>query len=284
MKQLRISKQVTSRESIALDRYLHEINKYSMLTPEEESEVAAKVRQGDIVALDKLIKGNLRFVVSVSKQYQNQGLTLIDLINEGNIGLIKAARRFDETKGFKFISYAVWWIRQSIFQSLAEHSRIVRLPLNKIGSIAKVNQSFTDLLQRYEREPTAEEIAKELHIAPKEVKKAMAEGERHISLDAPIDEDDDRNLHSILQNPDNQSPESEMLKDSLKSELLRLLNTLSKREAEIVKLYYGIDVPHPLTLEEIGLMFDLTKERVRQIKSRSMRTLKVRSNMLKEYL
>jgi len=284
MKQLKITKQVTNRESVSLDKYLQEISKYELLRPEVEAELSVKIRKGDIQALDMLIKANLRFVVSVSKQYQNQGLTLIDLINEGNIGLIKAARRFDETKGFKFISYAVWWIRQAILQSLAEHARIVRLPLNKIGSISKVNQAFNDLVQKYEREPTAEEIAKELHIAPKEVRKAMSEGERHISIDAPIDEDDDRNLYSVLQNPDNQSPENEMMQESLRMELLRVLGTLPQREAEIIKMYYGFDLPHPLTLEEIGLQFDLTRERVRQIKGRTMRVLKQRSKILQQYL
>ncbi len=284
MKQLKITKQVTNRESVSLDKYLQEISKYELLRPEVEAELFAKIRNGDIQALDLLIKANLRFVISVAKQYQNQGLTLIDLINEGNIGLIKAARRFDETKGFKFISYAVWWIRQAILQSLAEHARIVRLPLNKIGSISKVNQAFNDLVQKYEREPTPEEIAKELQIAPKEVRKAMAESERHVSIDAPIDEDDDRNLYSVLQNPDNQSPENDMMQQSLRLELLRVLGTLPQREAEIIKMYYGFDLPHPLTLEEIGLQFDLTRERVRQIKGRTMRVLKQRSKILQQYL
>ncbi len=284
MKQLKITKQVTNRESVSLDKYLQEISKYELLRPEVEAELSAKIRNGDIQALDLLIKANLRFVISVAKQYQNQGLTLIDLINEGNIGLIKAARRFDETKGFKFISYAVWWIRQAILQSLAEHARIVRLPLNKIGSISKVNQAFNDLVQKYEREPTPEEIAKELQIAPKEVRKAMAESERHVSIDAPIDEDDDRNLYSVLQNPDNQSPENDMMQQSLRLELLRVLGTLPQREAEIIKMYYGFDLPHPLTLEEIGLQFDLTRERVRQIKGRTMRVLKQRSKILQQYL
>jgi RNA polymerase primary sigma factor len=284
MKQLKITKQVTNRESVSLDKYLQEISKYELLRPEVEAELSAKIRNGDIQALDLLIKANLRFVISVAKQYQNQGLTLIDLINEGNIGLIKAARRFDETKGFKFISYAVWWIRQAILQSLAEHARIVRLPLNKIGSISKVNQAFNDLVQKYEREPTPEEIAKELQIAPKEVRKAMAESVRHVSIDAPIDEDDDRNLYSVLQNPDNQSPENDMMQQSLRLELLRVLGTLPQREAEIIKMYYGFDLPHPLTLEEIGLQFDLTRERVRQIKGRTMRVLKQRSKILQQYL
>lgn len=284
MKQLKISKQVTNRESISLDKYLHEISKYDLLRPEEEAELAVRIRKGDAAALDKMIKANLRFVVSVSKQYQNQGLTLPDLINEGNIGLIKAARRFDETKGFKFISYAVWWIRQAILQSLAEHARIVRLPLNKIGSISKVNQTFYDLLQKYEREPSAEEIAKELQIAPKDVKKAMIDGEKHLSIDAPIDEDENRNLYSVLHNSDSLSPENELIQESLKKELMRVLSTLPIREAEIIKMYYGIDLPHPLTLEEIGKHFDLTRERVRQIKGRTMRLLKQRSKILTKYL
>lgn len=285
MKQLKITKQVTNRESISLDKYLQEISKYGLISAEKEAELAVKIRKGDINALDQLIKANLRFVVSVAKQYQNQRLYLPDLINEGNIGLIKAANRFDETKGFKFISYAVWWIRQSILQSLAEHSRIVRLPLNKITSINKVNQTFYDLLQRYQREPSIDEIAKELEIAPKDVKKAMMETEKSISMDAPLDDDEKRNLYSILiDDSDTQSPETNLLKESLKTELKRVLSTLPVRESEIIKQYYGIDFPHPYTLEEIGRHFDLTRERVRQIKSRTMKILKRRSEILKKYL
>ncbi len=285
MKQLKITKQVTNRESISLDKYLQEISKYGLITAEKEAELAVKIRKGDVNALDQLIKANLRFVVSVSKQYQNQGLNLSDLINEGNIGLIKAANRFDETKGFKFISYAVWWIRQSILQALAEHSRIVRLPLNKITSINKVNQAFYRLLQRYQREPSIIEIANELEIAPKDVKKAMMETERAVSMDAPLDDDKKRNLYSLLIDGNTgQSPENSLLKESLKTELKRVLSTLPIREAEIIKQYYGIDLPHPFTLEEIGRHFELTRERVRQIKSRTMKVLKRRSDILKKYL
>jgi len=285
MKQLKITKQVTNRESISLDKYLQEISKYSLITAEKEAELAVKIRKGDDNALDQLIKANLRFVVSVSKQYQNQGLNLSDLINEGNIGLIKAANRFDETKGFKFISYAVWWIRQSILQALAEHSRIVRLPLNKITSINKVNKAFYQLLQRYQREPSIDEIANELEIAPKDVKKAMMETERAVSMDAPLDDDKKRNLYSLLIDGNSgQSPENSLLKESLKTELKRVLSTLPLRESEIIKQYYGIDLPHPFTLEEIGRHFELTRERVRQIKSRTMKVLKRRSDILKKYL
>jgi RNA polymerase primary sigma factor len=284
MKQLKITKQVTNRESISLDKYLQEISKYGLITAEREAELAVKIKKGDINALDQLIKANLRFVVSVAKQYQNQGLNLPDLINEGNIGLIKAANRFDETKGFKFISYAVWWIRQSILQSLAEHSRIVRLPLNKITSVNKVNQTFYELLQRFQREPSIDEIAIELEIAPKDVKKAMLDTEKSISMDAPLDEDEKRNFYSILIDSESASPERNLLKESLRTELKRVLSTLPSRESEIIKQYYGIDLAHPFTLEEIGRHFDLTRERVRQIKSRTMKILKRRSEILKQYL
>ncbi len=284
MKQLKITKKVTNRESVSLDKYLQEISKYELITADKEAELAALIRKGDINALDALIKANLRFVISVAKQYQNQGLSLPDLINEGNIGLVKAARRFDEKKGFKFISYAVWWIRQAILQSLAEHARIVRLPLNKIGSINRVNRTFYELLQKFQREPTHDEIAKELNIAPKDVRKAMLSGERHLSMDAPIDEDQQRNLYNVLQDKASNTPEKSLLQESLKVELTRVLSTLPFREAEIIRLYYGLDLPHPLTLEEIGLRFDLTRERVRQIKRRTMHMLKNRSNILKKYL
>ncbi len=284
MKQLKITKKVTNRESVSLDKYLQEISKYELITADREAELASLIRKGDINALDALIKANLRFVISVAKQYQNQGLSLPDLINEGNIGLVKAARRFDEKKGFKFISYAVWWIRQAILQSLAEHARIVRLPLNKIGSINRVNRTFYELLQKYQREPTHDEIAKELNIAPSDVRKAMLSGEKHLSMDAPIDEDEQRNLYNVLQNKASNTPEKNLLQESLKVELTRVLSTLPFREAEIIRLYYGLDLPHPLTLEEIGLRFDLTRERVRQIKRRTMHMLKNRSNILKKYL
>jgi RNA polymerase primary sigma factor len=284
MKQLKITKQVTNRESLSLDKYLHEISKYDLISAEEEAKLAERIRDGDYNALDRLIKANLRFVVSVAKQYQNQGLTLPDLINEGNIGLIKAANRFDETKGFKFISYAVWWIRQSILQALAEHSRIVRLPLNKITTSNKVHRTFFELLQKYHREPSIQEIADELKIAPKDVQKVINKSEKNISMDAPINEDEKMNLYNIIINDNSESPEKELIRQSLTSELKRVLATLPFREAEIIKQYYGIEMQHPLTLEEIGANFDITRERVRQLKSRTLKILKRKSKILKKYL
>ncbi len=284
MKQLKITRQVTNRESLSLDKYLNEISKFDMVTAEEEALLAQKIRKGDINALDKLIKANLRFVVSVAKQYQNQGLSLIDLINEGNIGLIKAAKRFDETKGFKFISYAVWWIRQSILQALAEHSRIVRLPLNKITTANKVNRTFFELLQKYHREPSVKEIADELKIAPKDVQRVIANTDKNISMDAPINDDESMSLYSIISSSASDSPEKELLKQSLATELKRILSTLPNREAEIIKQYYGLDMQHPLTLEEIGANFNITRERVRQLKSRTLKILKRKSNILRKYL
>ncbi|NPA67909.1 MAG: RNA polymerase sigma factor RpoD/SigA [Chlorobi bacterium] len=284
MKQLKITRQVTNRESVSLDKYLHEISKYEMVTAEEEAVLAAKIKKGDINALDKLIKANLRFVVSVAKQYQNQGLSLIDLINEGNIGLIKAAKRFDETKGFKFISYAVWWIRQSILQALAEHARIVRLPLNKITTASKVNKTFFELLQKYRREPTVKEIADELKIAPKDVQRVIAGTDRNISMDAPINDDEDMSLYNIISNENSESPEKQLIKQSLTVELKRILATLPYREAEIIKQYYGLEMQHPLTLEEIGANFEITRERVRQLKSRTLKILRRKSKILKKYL
>ncbi len=284
MKQLKITRQVTNRESLSLDKYLNEISKFDMVTAEEEALLAQKIKKGDINALDKLIKANLRFVVSVAKQYQNQGLSLIDLINEGNIGLIKAAKRFDETKGFKFISYAVWWIRQSILQALAEHSRIVRLPLNKITTANKVNRTFFELLQKYHREPSVKEIADELKIAPKDVQRVIANTDKNISMDAPINDDESMSLYSIISNSASDSPEKELLKQSLATELKRILSTLPNREAEIIRQYYGLDMQHPLTLEEIGANFNITRERVRQLKSRTLKILKRKSNILRKYL
>lgn len=283
MKQLKISRQVTNRESLSLDKYLHEISRYNLVTAEEEAILAQSIRKGDIDALDKLITANLRFVVSVAKQYQNQGLSLIDLINEGNIGLIKAARRFDETKGFKFISYAVWWIRQSILQALAEHSRIVRLPLNKITTANKVNRTFFELLQKYQREPSVKEISDELKIAPKDVLRVISNSDRNISMDAPINDDETMSLYSIIRSSSD-SPERELMKQSLTIELKRILATLPNREAEIIKQYYGLEMENPLTLEEIGANFDITRERVRQLKSRTLKILKRKSKMLKKYL
>ena len=284
MKQLKITKQVTNRESISLDKYLHEISKYSLISAKRETELAIEIRKNNMQALNELIRANLRFVISVAKQYQNQGLTLSDLISEGNIGLIKAAKRFDETKGFKFISYAVWWIRQSILQSLAEHARVVRLPLNKIGSINKVNKAFYKLLQIYNREPSYDEIAKELDIAPDDVRKAMMNSEKHISMDEPMYDDNKRNMYHMIINKNTLSPEKNLLKESLIQELKRVLNTLPKRECEILRMSFGLDLPHPYTLEEIGRNFNLTRERVRQIKSRSLKKLKHRSTTLQKYL
>ncbi len=284
MKQLKITRQVTNRESLSLDKYLHEISRYDLVTAEEETVLAQQIRKGDINALDKLIKANLRFVVSVAKQYQNQGLSLIDLINEGNIGLIKAAKRFDETKGFKFISYAVWWIRQSILQALAEHSRIVRLPLNKITTANKVNRTFFELLQKYHREPSVKEIADELKIAPKDVLRVISNSDRNVSMDAPINDDETMSLYNIMSSSASDSPEKELIKQSLTTELKRILATLPHREAEIIKQYYGLEMQHPLTLEEIGANFDITRERVRQLKSRTLKILRRKSRILKKYL
>jgi len=284
MRQLKITKQVTNREAASLDKYLQEIGKIELLSADEEVELARKIRQKDYHALNKLIRANLRFVVSVSKQYQNQGLTLPDLINEGNIGLIKAAKRFDETKGFKFISYAVWWIRQSILQALAEHARIVRLPLNKIGSINKINQAFSKMEQEFERAPTPEEIAKELDLDALDIKQIMNNSGHHVSMDAPITQDDDNSLYDIMLSKDSVTPDNDLLKDSLNKEIERILSTLSTREADIVRLYYGLSGKNALTLEEIGEKFDLTRERVRQIKGKVIKVLKSRSKILRTYL
>jgi RNA polymerase primary sigma factor len=286
MRQLKITKQVTNRETPSLDKYLHEIGKVKLLNADEEVVLAKKIRQGDNKALERLINANLRFVVSVSKQYQNQGLSLPDLINEGNLGLIKAAQRFDETRGFKFISYAVWWIRQSILQALAEQARIVRLPLNKIGSINKVNNAFARLEQDFQREPTADEIAKILEIAPKEVKEALKVSSRHVSMDAPLKKDEDNTLYDVLLSNDSLSPDTHLLDDSLRQEIDRSLATLSTRESDIIKLYYGLSGEPPYSLEEIGKLFNLTRERVRQIKEKAIKRLKntYRSKILRSFL
>ena len=287
MRQLKIIKQITNRDTPSLDKYLQEIGKVELLSPDEEAELARKIRGGDNAALEKLIKANLRFVVSVSKQYQNQGLSLPDLINEGNLGLIKAAKRFDETRGFKFISYAVWWILQSILQALAEQARIVRLPLNKIGSINKINRVFTELEQKYEREPTILELAQTLELAPKDVKEAILNTGRHVSMDAPITSgDEETNLYDILLSQDSPSPDKELITDSLRREIERVLNTLTTREADILRLYFGLKGYHPHTLDEIGEKFNLTRERVRQIKEKAIRRLKntTRCKILKTYL
>ena len=286
MRQLKITKQVTNRETASLDKYLQEIGKVDLITAEEEVELAQKIRAGDENALDKLTKANLRFVVSVAKQYQNQGLTLPDLINEGNLGLIKAAKRFDETRGFKFISYAVWWIRQSILQALAEQSRIVRLPLNKIGSINKINKMYAFLEQANERVPSAEEIAKELDMTISAVKESMKNSGRHVSMDAPLVEGEDSNLYDVLRSGESPNPDKNLLHESLRTEIERALETLTPREADVVRLYFGLGEKHAMTLEEIGETFDLTRERVRQIKEKAIRRLKhtSRSKILKTYL
>ena len=286
MRQLKITKQVTNRETASLDKYLQEIGKVDLITADEEVELAQRIKAGDQIALEKLTKANLRFVVSVAKQYQNQGLTLPDLINEGNLGLIKAAQRFDETRGFKFISYAVWWIRQSILQALAEQSRIVRLPLNKIGSINKINKTFAFLEQAHERPPSAEEIAKELDMTINDVKESMKNSGRHVSMDAPLVEGEDSNLYDVLEVENLQIQIEDLLHESLRTEIERALETLTPREADVVRLYFGLGNQHPMTLEEIGETFDLTRERVRQIKEKAIRRLKhtTRSKILKTYL
>ena len=288
MRQLKITKQITNRETASLDKYLQEIGKVDLITADEEVELARRIKEGDQLALEKLTKANLRFVVSVSKQYQNQGLSLPDLINEGNLGLIKAAKRFDETRGFKFISYAVWWIRQSILQALAEQSRIVRLPLNKIGTINKINKAFSQLEQEYEREPSADEIAAILDLPEPDVKESMKNTARHVSMDAPLPnaDDDNRNMYDVMSGDDSPSPEGGLLHESLRREIERSLSTLTAREADVIRLYFGLSGEHAMTLEEIGEKFDLTRERVRQIKEKAIRRLKhtSRSKILKSYL
>ncbi|MDG1993576.1 MAG: sigma-70 family RNA polymerase sigma factor [Polaribacter sp.] len=286
MRQLKITKQVTNRETASLDKYLQEIGKVDLITADEEVELAQRIKAGDQIALEKLTKANLRFVVSVAKQYQNQGLTLPDLINEGNLGLIKAAKRFDETRGFKFISYAVWWIRQSILQALAEQSRIVRLPLNKIGSINKINKMYAFLEQENERPPSAEEIAKKLDMTVNDVKESMKNSGRHVSMDAPLIEGEDSNLYDVLNSGESPNPDRSLLHESLRVEISRALETLTPREADLLKLYFGLGEHQPMTLEEIGETFDLTRERVRQIKEKAIRRLKhtSRSKILMTYL
>ena len=286
MRQLKITKQVTNRETASLDKYLQEIGRVDLITADEEVELAQRIKAGDTIALEKLTKANLRFVVSVAKQYQNQGLTLPDLINEGNLGLIKAAQRFDETRGFKFISYAVWWIRQSILQALAEQSRIVRLPLNKIGSINKINKMYAYLEQANERVPSPEEIARELDMSVNDVKESMKNSGRHISMDAPLVEGEDSNLYDVIRSNESLNPDKELILASLRTEIDRALETLTPREADVVRLYFGLGDQHAMTLEEIGETFDLTRERVRQIKEKAIRRLKhtSRSKILKTYL
>ncbi len=286
MRQLKIIKQVTNRETASLDKYLQEIGKVQLLTPEEEVQLAIKIKLGDRDALEKLTKANLRFVVSVAKQYQNQGLTLGDLINEGNLGLIKAAQRFDEKRGFKFISYAVWWIRQSILQSLAEQARIVRLPLNKIGHINKINKAFAQLEQDFEREPTNEEIANVLNISIDDIIDTMRSAGRHVSMDAPLLQGEDSTMMDVMPGEDHTpSPEMNLITESLRREIERALTTLTPREADVIRLYFGL-AEAAMTLEEIGERFELTRERVRQIKEKAIRRLKhtSRSKILKTYL
>ncbi len=286
MRQLKISKQVTNRDTASLDKYLQEIARVGLLTADEEVVLAKRIKQGDREALEILTKANLRFVVSVSKQYQNQGLSLPDLINEGNLGLIKAAERFDETRGFKFISYAVWWIRQSILQALAEQARIVRLPLNKIGTINKINKAFGHLEQLLEREPNAQEIADLLNLPVEEVQESLKNSSRHISMDAPLVQGEESDMYEVLGNKDSELPESNLLHDSLKKEIERTISTLSEREAEVIRYYFGLNGLQPHTLEEIGEKLDLTRERARQIKEKALRRLKhfSRSRNLKSYL
>ncbi len=286
MRQLKITKQVTNRETASLDKYLQEIGKVDLISADEEVILAQKIKAGDEIALEKLTKANLRFVVSVAKQYQNQGLSLPDLINEGNLGLIKAAKRFDETRGFKFISYAVWWIRQSILQALAEQSRIVRLPLNKIGSINKINKTYASLEQKYEREPSADEIANVLEISANDVRESQRNSGRHISMDAPLVDGEDSNLYDVIMSGESPNPDDSLINDSLRTEIERSLQTLTEREADVIRLYFGLSSKHAMTLEEIGEKFDLTRERVRQIKEKGIRRLKhtTRSKILKTYL
>lgn len=286
MRQLKITKSITNRESASLDKYLQEIGKEELITAEEEVNLARRIKEGDQWALEKLTKANLRFVVSVAKQYQNQGLSLPDLINEGNLGLIKAAQRFDETRGFKFISYAVWWIRQSILQALAEQSRIVRLPLNQVGSLNKINKAFSKLEQEFEREPTAEELAAVLEIPEEKIADTMRVSGRHVSMDAPFVQGEDNSLVDVLVNHDSPRADTQLINESLSKEIERSLSTLTERERDVVKLFFGIGVNHGLTLEEIGAKFDLTRERVRQIKEKAIRRLRhtSRSKLLKAYL
>ncbi|MBM3405450.1 MAG: RNA polymerase sigma factor RpoD/SigA [Bacteroidetes bacterium] len=286
MRQLKISKSITNRETASLDKYLQDIGREELITPEEEVELARRIRQGDQKALEKLTKANLRFVVSVAKQYQNQGLTLPDLINEGNLGLIKAAQRFDETRGFKFISYAVWWIRQSILQALAEQVRMVRLPLNQVGSLSRISKTFSRLEQKFERPPTSEEIALSMEMPESKIQAAMKINSKFVSMDAPIDQDEEMKFLDVFVSEDVSSTDDELMKESLSKEIQRSLSTLSEKERDIINLFYGIGYNHEYTLEEIGAKFDLTRERVRQIKEKAIRRLKhsSRSKLLKTYL
>ena len=287
MRQLKITKSITNRESQSLEKYLQEIGKVELISPEEEVKLAIRIKQGDQRALDKLTKANLRFVVSVAKQYQNQGLSLPDLINEGNLGLIKAAQRFDETRGFKFISYAVWWIRQSILQALAEQSRIVRLPLNKVGLTNRIQKAYSQLEQEFEREPSAEELAEVLELDIEEVSSSLGIAARHVSMDTPLSEGEDNTLIDVLENPNAELANANIEhKESLKQEIDRSLKTLTERQKEVICFFFGIGVDHPMSLEDIGEKFNLTRERVRQIKDKAITKLRSnsRSKMLRSYL
>jgi RNA polymerase primary sigma factor len=287
MRQLKITKSITNRESQSLEKYLQEIGKVELISPEEEVKLAIRIKQGDQRALDKLTKANLRFVVSVAKQYQNQGLSLPDLINEGNLGLIKAAQRFDETRGFKFISYAVWWIRQSILQALAEQSRIVRLPLNKVGLTNRIQKAYSQLEQEFEREPSAEELAEILELDIEEVSSTLGIAARHVSMDTPLSEGEENTLIDVLENPNAERAEVNIEhKESLKQEIDRSLKTLTERQKEVICFFFGIGVDHPMSLEDIGEKFNLTRERVRQIKDKAITKLRSnsRSKMLRSYL
>lgn len=283
---MKITKQYTNRESQSLDKYLQEIGKVDLLTPDQEVDLAIRIKKGDQQALEVLVKANLRFVVSVAKQYQNQGLSLGDLINEGNLGLIKAAKRFDETRGFKFISYAVWWIRQSILQALAEQSRIVRLPLNRVGALNKIGKAYSNLEQEFEREPSANELAQELDMDIDEVSDTLKISGRHVSMDAPFALGEENRLLDVLSNESQPAPDFSLMSDSLRNEIERALSTLTEREAEVIFLYFGLSEEHSLTLEEIGEKFNLTRERVRQIKEKAIRRLRhaSRSKNLRTYL
>lgn len=286
MRQLKITKQITNRESQSLDKYLQEIGKVDLITAEMEVDLAKRIRQGDQIALEKLTKANLRFVVSVAKQYQNNGLTLGDLINEGNVGLIKAAMRFDETRGFKFISYAVWWIRQSILQALAEQSRVVRLPLNRVGSLNKISRTFSALEQKFQREPSSAELAEVMQVSVEEVESTMRSAGRQVSVDAPFVQGEENSLLDVLESSNEETPDAALIMDSLKREVARALLTLTERESEVISYYFGLNGHHPMTLEEIGEKFNLTRERVRQIKEKATRRLRhtSRSKSLKSYL
>jgi len=286
MRQLKITKSITNRETASLDKYLQDIGKEKLITADEEVQLAQKVKQGDHLALEKLVKANLRFVVSVAKQYQSQGLSLPDMINEGNLGLIKAAKRFDETRGFKFISYAVWWIRQSILQALAEQSRIIRLPLNQVGSLNKIRKATSKLEQELERTPSAEEIAEKLEMPYYKINAAKKITTRYISMDAPLKQDDETKFIDVFVSDDTPHTDDTLMRESLAREIQRSLATLTKKERDVIILYYGIGMPHGLTLEEIGAKFDLTRERVRQIREKAIRRLKhtSRSKLLKAYL